>query len=488
MRHRHPLICLPSRRARVFAGGLLCAVQSLAWSQGVATDTEIAGSSEEATETAPDEWIDRAHEGVHGVVWRSARWIDGLFGEQLDEEVYRQQTRGSITPAVLWDEFGGWDSKFRFRVNLPLPRLDQRYNAFVGTFSRDEFVTERDIQSGAIQRQHAGGQVEQDQTLVGLQFRPPKDGGRWDAAAGLRIRSPVDPFVRVSYRWQRGSTDRLLFRWRETGFWEASEQFGLTSRVDLERYVGDEWLARWTLSGTFSEKSDGVRGYTALTVLALLTAGQTYQDPRLRDAVDFLADFGMEGTYAVSLRAGVWARLPRKYATNLSKDTQWLLDGFSDQAGGWDYVQDPRTGYRDNSIRQFGALALWEAAKRGLAKAIVQSDFVIANPTHISVALRYRVAEGAPVVTAKGYDEVALYIRKLAKENDVPVIENKPLARALAKRVKPGRPVPVDLYAAVAEILAFVYRLKKRSIDSLTRQAAPRRARRAAAPAPKMPS
>jgi hypothetical protein len=198
-------------------------------------------------------------------VWRSARWVDGLFGEQLDEEVYRQQTRGSITPAVLWDEFGGWDSKFRFRVNLPLPRLDQRFNAFVGTFSRDEFVTERDIQSGAIQRQHAGGQVEQDQTLVGLQFRPPKEGGRWDAAAGLRIRSPVDPFVRVSYRWQRGSTDRLLFRLRETGFWEASEQFGLTSRVDLERYVGDEWLARWTLSGTFSEKSDGVRGYTALT-------------------------------------------------------------------------------------------------------------------------------------------------------------------------------------------------------------------------------
>ena len=175
------------------------------------------------------------------------------------EEMYKR------AHAVLWDEFGGWDSKFRFRVNLPLPRLDQRFNAFVGTFSRDEFVTERDIQSGAIQRQHAGGQVEQDQTLVGLQFRPPKEGGRWDAAAGLRIRSPVDPFVRVSYRWQRGSTDRLLFRLRETGFWEASEQFGLTSRVDLERYVGDEWLARWTLSGTFSEKSDGVRGYTALT-------------------------------------------------------------------------------------------------------------------------------------------------------------------------------------------------------------------------------
>jgi flagellar biosynthetic protein FlhB len=81
------------------------------------------------------------------------------------------------------------------------------------------------------------------------------------------------------------------------------------------------------------------------------------------------------------------------------------------------------------------------------------------------------------MVTAKGYDEVALYIKKLAKEHDIPVIENKPLARALAKRVRPGKPVPVDLYSAVAEILAFVYRLKKKSLNSLTREAAasPRR-------------
>jgi hypothetical protein len=107
-------------------------------------------------------------------------------------------------------------------------------------------------------------------------------------------------------------------------------------------------------------------GYTALTVLAMLYAGQTYQDPRMRDAADFLADFTMEGTYAVSLRNSIWARLPARYGANLSRDTQWLLDGFSEKVGGWDYVQNARTGYRDNSIRQFGALALWESAKRGL--------------------------------------------------------------------------------------------------------------------------
>lgn len=249
----------------VAIGGLLCAVRSTAWGQEVRTDQEAGTDSNEATEVGQDEWIDRAHAGVHALVWRSARYVDGLFGSQLDPQVYEQQTRGSITPALLWDEFGGLDSKFRFRVKLPLPYLDQRYDAFIGTFSRDEFVTERELESGSIQRQHVGGRVEEDETLVGIQYRPPKEGGRFDAAAGLRIKSPIDPFVKVAYRYERGSTDRILFRWKETAFWEASEHFGLTSRVDLERIVGDAWLARWTISGTFSEKSDGLRGYTALT-------------------------------------------------------------------------------------------------------------------------------------------------------------------------------------------------------------------------------
>ena len=106
-------------------------------------------------------------------------------------------------------------------------------------------------------------------------------------------------------------------------------------------------------------------GYTALTVLALLYAGESYQNPRLRDAVDYLEEFTMQGTYAVSIRAAVWARLPEKYRHKLGADVQWLLDGFNERSGGWGYVQNERIKTYDNSLRQFGALALWEAAKRG---------------------------------------------------------------------------------------------------------------------------
>jgi flagellar biosynthetic protein FlhB len=105
-----------------------------------------------------------------------------------------------------------------------------------------------------------------------------------------------------------------------------------------------------------------------------------------------------------------------------------------------------------------------ERLRRGLAKMVKTADVIVANPTHISVGLRYRPKDGAPVVVAKGYDEVALFIRQLAKDAGVPVVENKPLARAIAKRVKVGRQIPVDLYSAVAEVLAFVYRLKNRVV------------------------
>jgi hypothetical protein len=107
-------------------------------------------------------------------------------------------------------------------------------------------------------------------------------------------------------------------------------------------------------------------GYTALTVLALLTAGESYQDHRLRDAVMYLERLEMRGTYAVAIRTAVWAKLPSRFHPLLEADAKWLLDGFSERSGGWDYVLKPGVRAYDNSLRQYGALALWEAAKRGV--------------------------------------------------------------------------------------------------------------------------
>jgi len=107
-----------------------------------------------------------------------------------------------------------------------------------------------------------------------------------------------------------------------------------------------------------------------------------------------------------------------------------------------------------------------EIIRRGLAKELRRADVVIANPTHVAVAIRYRPHEGAPVVLARGYDEIALYVRKLAEEYGIPIVENRPLARSLAAKAKVGKMIPEDLYQAVAQVLAFVYRNRGRALPT----------------------
>ncbi len=92
---------------------------------------------------------------------------------------------------------------------------------------------------------------------------------------------------------------------------------------------------------------------------------------------------------------------------------------------------------------------------------VPKADVIITNPTHFAVALKYDSNLGdAPIVTAKGQDLIAQNIKRIAGEADVPIIENKPLARALFHTVDIGEFIPPDLYEAVAEVLAYVYNLK----------------------------
>lgn len=102
-----------------------------------------------------------------------------------------------------------------------------------------------------------------------------------------------------------------------------------------------------------------------------------------------------------------------------------------------------------------------EASRRRMMQDVPKADVIITNPTHISVALKYDANESkAPVVLAKGEDYLALKIREVAKENQIEIVENKPLARMLYANVEIGHEIPPELYQAVAEVLAMVYNLK----------------------------
>jgi flagellar biosynthetic protein FlhB len=109
------------------------------------------------------------------------------------------------------------------------------------------------------------------------------------------------------------------------------------------------------------------------------------------------------------------------------------------------------------------AIGMQRSRKRMMA-AVPTASVIVTNPTHYAVALKYDHGKmGAPVVVAKGVDAVALRIREVATSAGVPIMENRPLARALYAAVEVDRPVPPEHYAAVAEVIGYVMRLAKRT-------------------------
>jgi flagellar biosynthesis protein FlhB len=105
----------------------------------------------------------------------------------------------------------------------------------------------------------------------------------------------------------------------------------------------------------------------------------------------------------------------------------------------------------------------FERARTRMMRAVPSADVVVTNPEHISIALKYeRSSMAAPRVVARGAGWIALRIREIAREAGVPIVENRPLARALYRSVRAGDYVPERLYKAVAEVLAYVYRLNPR--------------------------
>lgn len=118
----------------------------------------------------------------------------------------------------------------------------------------------------------------------------------------------------------------------------------------------------------------------------------------------------------------------------------------------------------DPTIKMRQRRARNELLRHRMTAVVPQADVVITNPTHFAVALRYdRKRDMAPTVVAKGQDEMAQRIREIAREHDVPLMEDPPLARALYRAVKVGQAIPERFYQAVATVLSHVYRVKGRT-------------------------
>ncbi len=137
-----------------------------------------------------------------------------------------------------------------------------------------------------------------------------------------------------------------------------------------------------------------------------------------------------------------------KFKDDMKMTKQEVKDEYKNQEG------DPQV---KSQIRR----KMNEISRRRMMEALPEADVVITNPTHFAVALKYEANVGrAPVVIAKGADYLAQEIKERAREYNIEIVENKPLARILYHNVDVGAEIPPELYQAVAEVLAFVYQLK----------------------------
>ena len=139
-----------------------------------------------------------------------------------------------------------------------------------------------------------------------------------------------------------------------------------------------------------------------------------------------------------------------QYERDLRMTKQEVKDEFKQREG------DPLIKSRIRSIQM-------KIARQRMMAAVPKADVVLTNPTHVAIALQYQHGVmDAPKVVAKGAGHIAIKIIAVAKEHRVPIVEDKLLARSVYSTVEVGRLIPVQLYRAVAEILAYVYQLKKR--------------------------
>lgn len=164
---------------------------------------------------------------------------------------------------------------------------------------------------------------------------------------------------------------------------------------------------------------------------------------------DVVIDLGIKIS-AVMLVIGIGDYIFQKWKNNqdMMMSKQDIKDEYKNQEG------DPQI---KGKIRQKQR----EASQRRMMDAVPQADVIITNPTHYAVAIQYkRELQSAPIVVAKGTDYLAGKIKEKARENGVEIVENRALARMLYNNVEIDQEIPPELYQAVAEVLAYVYRLK----------------------------
>ena len=299
---------------------------------------------------------------------------------------------------------------------------------------------------------------------------------------------------------------RWVNEWR--GLWSR-----LLNTATSTELTADSAVIAWTASTVFRWTLPLFLAALTVNIAAMTPGGFVFAWPALMPKLSRLSPmarakqiFSLQGTsrilksliptavvvyLAVAMLSGNWARITHASRLQPTAFTGWMLGQSHALAwnlgicmllyAGADYwiqrtshersLKMTKQEIREETKETEGNMAVKGRIRRlqrqmrsqRMFKDVATASVVITNPTHFAVALRYDMASpGAPVVVAKGQNKMAEKLKAIARWHDIPIVENRPLARTLYRTVEVGRTIPIELYSAVAEILAFIYRAQER--------------------------
>lgn len=208
--------------------------------------------------------LDQFRREVFETVCEAAQWFDGFFGNQrFDEEARR--THGRVGALLLYDEHDGVDFDGTLKVRVDFPNLEHRYNAFFGREGQRDYLAGSDRELNFLP---AFFEREGDQEwLLGLGYRPAgSDRSSFDFDVGIEAESPIDPYARARYLRLFPLEGDALLRARQTLYWTNQRGVGLATRVDYEKPVWTRTLARYAVSGSYDDVTNGLDWDSGITL------------------------------------------------------------------------------------------------------------------------------------------------------------------------------------------------------------------------------
>ncbi len=209
------------------------------------------------TETTDEALLDRTQRTVHGLVDNTTRWFDGFFGQaQLGQGEH--VSRGRLTVSGLWDQRDGFDTRFNLRAKFALPALENRTRVILGRGDTDDIV-DGTTNEGVEGLPGSFDDDRDDDWLIGLGYNRSGDLLRGlDFGAGIRLATPPDPYVNVTYRWYKTWNESWLLRVRPRVFTQRQRGTGFTLDLDLDYAVSPSLMLRWANNFGVEDEVEGL--------------------------------------------------------------------------------------------------------------------------------------------------------------------------------------------------------------------------------------